>query len=153
MSLAFVTAYNFAKHLKALKWRTALSSHLCEGLNESSPQSSKSIRTTSFRGPHISRPDGEPWSDSRGRLTPVEPRPVRRDHPCRPRALRLPNEGSSATKSPRTLQCSAKTSDSRRRSKRPQNAQISGRSPTTLANGVIGPIGRTTPRSSSNEIM
>jgi transposase InsO family protein len=26
--LAFVTAYNFAKHLKALKWRNALSGHL-----------------------------------------------------------------------------------------------------------------------------
>ena len=45
--LAFVTAYNFAKHLKALKWRTPYQV-ICEAWTKA-PQSSKSIRTTSFR--------------------------------------------------------------------------------------------------------
>ena len=45
--LAFVTAYNFAKHLKALKCEHPIRSYARPGQNF--PQSSKLIRTTSFR--------------------------------------------------------------------------------------------------------
>jgi hypothetical protein len=46
--LAFVTAYNFAKHLKALRWRGRPSrSSATPGLP--TPPSSKSTRTTSSR--------------------------------------------------------------------------------------------------------
>jgi len=45
--LAFVTAYNFAKHLKALNGERPIRSSARPG--RKLPQSSKSIRTTSFR--------------------------------------------------------------------------------------------------------
>ena len=45
--LSFVTTYNFAKHLKALKWKTPFQS-ICDAW-KSNPQRLRSIRTTSFR--------------------------------------------------------------------------------------------------------
>jgi hypothetical protein len=45
--LAFITAYNFAKHFNALKWRIPYQV-ICEAWTKL-PQSSESIRTTSFR--------------------------------------------------------------------------------------------------------
>jgi hypothetical protein len=45
--LAFVTAYNFAKHLKALRWRTPFQAVFTPGPN--TPPPSESTRTTSSR--------------------------------------------------------------------------------------------------------
>jgi hypothetical protein len=47
--LTFVTAYNFAKPLNALRWRTPYQV-ICDAWTKT-PQSSKSTRTTSFRDP------------------------------------------------------------------------------------------------------
>jgi hypothetical protein len=53
--LAFVTAYNFTKHLKALNGERPIRSSARPGRKFS--QSSKSIRTTSFRDPTPSEGD------------------------------------------------------------------------------------------------
>ena len=51
--LAFVTAYNFAKHLKALRWRTPLRPSEAPGPKTRHP--SKSTRTTSSQIKHLGR--------------------------------------------------------------------------------------------------
>jgi len=46
--LSFVTTYNFAKHLKALRWKTPFQS-ICDAWKSNPSARVRSIRTTSFR--------------------------------------------------------------------------------------------------------
>ena len=56
--MAFATAYNFAKHLKALKWQTPYQA-ICEAWTKD-PSSSRSTRAISFRDHTVSQAQGLP---------------------------------------------------------------------------------------------
>jgi transposase InsO family protein len=87
--LAFVTAYNFAKHLKALRWRTPFQA-VCDAW-EADPSSSRSTRTTSSRDHtgqgrvmHLTPPSAHQRCRPRRSLLSTPRRAIRRTMPrCR----------------------------------------------------------------------